>query len=74
MKVVIDGVTYIPAKEAVANERVIARGLLLQFWGRASDEDIDEMLADGDVFVYVNDEGKGVTLRNALDDIAEEAE
>lgn len=72
--VIIDGVRYIPAKEAVANEKAIARGLLMQFWGIASDEDIEEMLADGDVYVYVNDEGKGVKLRNALDDIAAEAE
>lgn len=43
MEVVIDGVKYIPAKEAIANREAVVRGLLKCFWGSLGDSfDEDE--------------------------------
>ena len=72
-KVIIDGVEYIPAKEANANELAIAKGLLMQFWGVCDDDKARELSDDSDIRVLVNDWGRGETLRCVLDAIAEEA-
>ena len=73
-KVLIDGVEYIPAKEALANEKAIARGLLQQFWGVCTDERLEELVKSEDIKVLVHDwDAGGKTLREVLDDIAKEA-
>ena len=70
MRVTIDGVEYIPAKEALANETAIAKGLLSFFWGECSDDKAKELANDPEIRVYVNDSGEGVLLRTVLDEIA----
>ena len=40
--VIVDGIEYIPAKKAIANELAIKKGLLYQFWGYCDDEKVDE--------------------------------
>jgi len=73
-KVFIDGVEYVPAKEALANEKAIARGLLQQFWGNCTDERLEEFLNSPDIKVLVHDwDAGGKSLRETLDDIAKEA-
>lgn len=74
MKVIIDGVEYIPAKQANANTLQIAKGLLQGFWGTCSDNKANEFINDPDIMVYVNDDGKGITLSECLDNIADEAD
>ena len=60
--VVIDGITYIPARDVLANEDAIARGLLVHFWGNCTDEQLAEFKADSEIRVSVNDSGNGPTL------------
>jgi len=72
-KVVIDGVEYIPAKNVVANEMAIAKGLLMQFWGVCSDEKATELINDKSISVVVTDEYQGESLRSVLDEIAKQA-
>lgn len=72
-KVTIDGVEYIPAKEAVANEMEVAKALLFFFWGKCSDERATELLNDPDIRVFVNDSEQGPSLREVLDEVAKQA-
>ncbi len=72
-KVIIDGVEYIPAKDALANEMAIAKGLLMQFWGTCPDDKAQELINDSSICVYVGDEYGENTLRNVLDEIAKQA-
>lgn len=69
-KVIIDDIEYIPAKEALANSEVIARSLLSYFWGECSDSTLQELINDDTIHVYVNDEGKGNSLKEILNEIA----
>jgi len=69
-KVIIDGIEYIPAKEALANRDVIARALLSYFYGECSDNTLQELINNDTICVYVNDEGKGNSLKEVLDEIA----
>jgi len=71
--VIIDGVKYIPAKEANANTLAIAKGLLMEFWGDCSDEKATEFINDPSIKVLINDCGEGVSLSQVLDNIAEKA-
>lgn len=71
-EVIIDGVRYIPAKEAIANELAIAKGLLMFFWGTCTDERAKELI-NQDIYVYVNDNGDGEHIRTVLDEIANQA-
>lgn len=70
-EVIIDGVKYIPAKEALANWKDIAKGLLMQYWDNCSDEKLEELLKDEGIKVLVHDWGAGgKPLSEVLDDIA----
>ena len=71
--VMIDGVTYIPAKEAIANSTAIAKGLLQSYWGDCTDDQLKEFLNDPSICVLVNDEGIGDTLQSVIDNIASDA-
>lgn len=72
-KVIIDDVEYIPAKEALANEESIARGLLMQFWGECTDEDLHKLIGSPSICVYVGDNYGEYTLRSVLDEIAKQS-
>ena len=70
--VIINGVTYIPAKEALANELDIAKGLLLKWYGECTDGKARELIDDPTMYVCVSDDPEigGESLRTVLDDIA----
>jgi len=73
-KVIIDGVEYVPAKEALANRDAIARTLLQQFWGDCDAEKIQELIDSPDIKVLVHDwDAGGVSLSKVLDAISKEA-
>lgn len=72
-RVIIDGIEYIPAKEANANTLEIAKGLLMSFWGTCDDEKAKELMNDPSIRVLVNDYGEGIPLSEVMDDIAKEA-
>lgn len=73
-KVIIDGVEYIPAKDALANRKEIARGLLRQFWGKCNDETIEKSIRSQNIKVLVHDwDAGGQTLEEVLDQISKEA-
>ncbi len=72
MRVTIDGIEYIPAKEAIANRIEIAKGLLIGWWGKANDKDAQRFINDTSIRVDVNDNGHGITLAECLDNIAKE--
>ena len=72
MKVIIDGVEYIPAKEAIANRDAVIRGLLSSFWGELGKE-YDENDKCSDVYVFVTDDSRFTgnrTVQQVADDIA----
>lgn len=70
-KVIIDGVEYIPAKEALANRIDIAKGLLMGFWGVCSTAKAEELIKDESIKVLVHDWGAGgKPLSEVLDEIA----
>lgn len=70
-KVIIDGIEYIPAKEALANRTAIAKGLLMQYWDNCSSEKMEELIKDEGIKVLVHDwEAGGKQLSEVLDDIA----
>lgn len=71
MKVIIDGVEYIPAKNVVANELDIKKALLLQFWGVLKDSQVDEHCSDLRVVVsdyFETDQGQ--TIQELINEIA----
>ena len=72
MKVVIDGVEYIPAKSALVNRQDILRTLLETYWG-----DLDEaMTLDAqakNLWVQVYDDGEGTPLLEFMDLLAKRA-
>jgi hypothetical protein len=72
--VFIDGVEYIPAKQAIANEEAIRRGLIMQFWGSCSDiEQLNRICSV--VRVIVTDSREyGATIDEVIADIARVAE
>lgn len=69
MEVIIDGVRYVPAIEASADMKSIARGLLASFWGHVGDDLAEKM--DG-ITVRVFDDGQGEPIEKVLADIATE--
>jgi len=71
--VFIDGVEYIPAKEANANTLAIAKGLLMSFYGDCDDAKAKELIKNPDIRVLVNDWGEGETISAVLDEIAKQA-
>ena len=75
MEVIIDGIRYIPAKNVIANRMNIAKGLLMQFWGVCDDKQANELINDGELGVIVTDDTSmgGISLKEALDNIAEES-
>ncbi len=68
--VIIDGVEYIPAKQTLGNRESIARALLSYFYGECSDSTLQSLINDDTICILVNDEGKGNTLKEVLDEIA----
>ena len=71
MKVIIDDVEYIPAKNALANRMDIIRGLLSIFWGTCSDETAEELYEDPNIRVIVSDSSnEGISLKEMVDEIA----
>lgn len=71
MKVVIDGVRYVPVVEANANMEAIARGLIYQFWGEAGEgKELAEKMEGLRVRVF--DDGEGEPIESVLADIARE--
>ena len=72
MKVIIDGVEYIPVKEAIANRDAIIRGLLKSYYGNL-DETYDEDKMCRGIYVYVIDDpefSRHRTVQQVIEDIA----
>jgi len=70
-EVIIDGVKYVPANDAVANSLDMAKALLLSCEGKCTDEQAKDILDSGHVTVLVNDWGKGEPLQTFIDNLAE---
>lgn len=74
MEVIIDGVKYIPAKEAIANRDAVIRGLMEQFWGNLG-ETYDENDKCNGVYCIVTDDPSRYnnprTVQQVADSIAE---
>ena len=73
MEVIIDGVKYIPAKEAIANRDAIIRGILNSFWGELGDTYDEDYKCDG-VYCVVTDDPNYSTspsVKDIADKIAE---
>jgi len=71
-EVIIDGVKYIPAKEAVANRVQIIQGLLSDFWGVVKAEEVDEKSEDMYVIVTDSPPYECRTIEEVVNDIAKE--
>jgi len=67
-EVIIDGVRYIPANHALANNLAIKRGLLEQFWGVCDPSEIDEKWEG--LRVIVTDENRDNEGRDIADILA----
>jgi hypothetical protein len=76
-EVIIDGVRYVPAVDAVANSEAIIRGLLMEFWGVVSENTTLEEACRG-VHVLVSDSEyaieNGVPFERVLENIAHQVE
>lgn len=73
MEVLIDGVKYIPAKDAIANRDAIIRGLLDMFWGELG-ESYDEDEKCDSVYCIITDSPEQqdyITVQEVADKIAE---
>ena len=76
MKVIIDGIEYVPAKEVVVNADDVARTLLSQFWGEIkNDEEIYKIMDS--VRICVSDcfhEDEGWDWNEFLAELARQAQ
>lgn len=71
MKVIIDGVEYVPVMESDVNMEAIARGLVYQFWGTVGKGERLAEQMEG-LSVIVTDNGRGEPILSVLADIARE--
>ncbi len=70
MEVIINGIKYVPATEAVANTDAIIRGLMLSFYGELGETYEDKL--DG-VYVVVTDDNRFAherTMHDVITDIS----
>jgi hypothetical protein len=71
MKVLIDGVQYVPVIKANTNIEAIAKGLIYQFWGDISENENLYDKLDG-LYIRVYDDNIGYPIQNVLSDIVRE--
>ena len=66
-EVIIDGVRYVPARQAVAGLKDLQTALEDEFWGEGYSQDKDR--SEG-LFIRVYDDGEGTPLGEFIDSLA----